>query len=327
MFLRHAFTLIVLLALLIPAFSVVSAQGDGDLTLEEQALIERVRAAILATDEYPAGVTITTATYINDVTINLGDTAYPGIVTTASTMTHTFTRDADGLPNSIALVTYDVAEDDANGNVQTYYLNAEIRKVGGAVYVLATRNPAEDDALDPMPDGWLQATATIEDDWPALIEIPLADWLREAEHLAVIDPDQLIVLDYVTHAALDGPVTLDDGIEANAVHIEVTGEALSALMTTMRLETGGADLSTVYAQLTAASRWDTTFWLDADGRIVQYEFAIFTELADIDLVLLAPDAPPVSRFTQIQTYTLRSTITVFDTPIDPVAAPEIAAPD
>ncbi len=324
-------TLLVLVALLLPAFGAVcgpvAAQNGGGLSAEEQALVDRVRAAVLATEDYSAGVARTTATSTVDAVIALGDASYPGMTIIASDYEHHFTRDADGLPNSAVFSTFDVTEEDANGNVRSYRLDAEVRIVGSAVYVQAVRVSDDEVLLDPMPEGWLLVDDTTETAWPALDELPLADVLREIDLLGVVDPDVLIILDHASHAALDDPVTLDTGVEADVVNITVTGEALRTALMALSLQTSGEDLSAVYAQLSADGRWDMTFWLDEHDQIVQYDMAVTFDLIDVDLTLLAPSAPEGARFTQHQTFNIASLITVFDAPTEPVIAPAIGVPE
>ncbi len=324
-------TLMVLIALLLSAFGAVygpvAAQDGGDLTEEEQALVERVRAAILATEDYPAGVALTTASYTTDAEIVLGDSTFPGVTITTREADHRFTRDADGRPNSVVFSTINVSEEDANGNVRSYQLVTEVRTVGGTVYVQATRESADEATLDPIPEGWLLVDAATEADWPALDEVPLGDALREVDVLNAIDPDLLVVLDHASRATLDDPVTLDNGVEANVVRVTVTGEALSTALTALTLQTGGEDLSAVYALLSADSQWDMTFWLDTNDQVVQYAMTVHFSLIDVDLALVSPGAPEGARFTQHQTFNIFSQITVFDAPTEPVVAPVIVAPE
>lgn len=312
---------LLLFAALVLPLSLVSAQGGG-LTAEDQALVERIRAAVIATEDYPSGVIQGTHMRTSEISLTQGGAAIVDEVSEErGQFTRTFVRDASGSTNDQTLMTVDHTITD-QGVTVSYTLEVERRVVDGVLYVLATRTSADEQNLDPMPLGWVRVDDAL--DWPALEVLNLDVLLEQVDDMSVLDQDSLLILDYLTEIAIEEGVVYEGGT-VTAIRCVTRGADYAAAMSALAAADGDVEAAALLAEIDAESYWDTTFYLDAADQIVWVSADTRTRIPPLDPAQYVASFPANLMLTQTVTATSTRAISDIGAPIVPVAAPELGA--
>jgi hypothetical protein len=313
-----ALVMLILLAAALP----VGAQ-DGRLPDDQQAMVDRVLAAITATETYTSFVSDLTETTANTMSIQMGGSASTAEDSyTVEQATH-YTAGTDGQPNISTTATAQVSslEFGAADPVQ-YTLQAEMRVVDGVLYVTAQREAAAEADLPAMPEGWV--TVQDADAWPALRMLQLGDELLNLDSPDLFDQNVTLLLKEATSAAQTAG-TLDDGTPVTVITLTLTGHDLRrGLGDYMAAKDPSASTAVYYGGIDRdKSSWTMTFSLNDQDQIVAFT-------ADASIVWTAFDintiSPQTAKGTLLdQTTTLKGTyqINAINAPLEPVAAPEM----
>lgn len=313
--------LILLITLLWSTGGLVTAQDDDGLNPEEHALVERARAAILAAQDYPSLTATTIFDDAEEAEISLGDTVVQRAWNEKGTSTYAMAYDAAGKLNLVSKVTLDY-EHTTNDTTTRFVLEAERRIVDGALYVLATRTPAELPDLPPVPTGW----TLVEDaaDFLALQPLELDEWLKNIDIPGIFAPTMDEVLDHVTTITLEEDVVYED-IIVDIIEYHLQGADLRTATVERAAAEGDTQASTMFAVMDERSFMTIRLYLNADDQIVQMDANNSIVLNDIDFTLMSPNAPAGARYSGTFTGLRIRTIRDIGAPLEPVAVPELGA--
>lgn len=311
---------LILIALLLIPVPVRGQDSEAD-RAQQTALIERVRAAVRATEDYPSGRVTSTTSSTDTMILAQGDTSYSADRQREREGVTLFTRGADGLPARETIQQVRVTRKVPNGT-QSYTLSAELIVVGGALYVQATRESADPSDLPPLPQGWIAVTDAA--DWPALEDLGLADMLDDLDRVALFDRERDITLGHASAAALRQDT--QDGQRVDVITLLWSPADLGRALAEVAAATGEAPaLIAAYAALTPPCALTMIFTLGADDVIRSVETHIHLELRGLDLASFSPGAPPGATLTLIQT--LHSTMQIAEVgAVDvTIATPDLGA--
>lgn len=307
---------VIVLTLLVGA--PVHAQ-DGGLTGEQQALVDRVLAALEKTESYTSYVSDGEGTRDRTIIITAGDISRQNSENTLLTRRTQYTTDANGQSNYNLTRIAHVNSSASNGAVLMYTITSEMRVVEGVLYLNAIReidSGAADDLPD-VPEGWVIVES--EDDWPALEHLDLGDILNDMDGPMIINSNAILMFDQVSDITLEAG-TLKDGTPVDKITVTWTGDELTAGVAA-QLEARGEDpLPLVFD---SNSVMTTTFSLNADDELLQIETDTTLTWNDIDLRILNPNAPEGSLFSQESSENGVVIISGINEPVTPITAPEM----
>lgn len=316
---RSKLSLVVVLALLatMSAGLTANAQGDDGLTEEEQALLDRLTHAveISQADNYDTFVTDNTEAMFLSMSGEFGgQTINAEFDSNLTTTTYHINSDPENVRAELSLEYSELTQE---GDVITYSILAEVRLVDDTLYVLAVREADDDSILEPMPDGWIVFES--EDDWPALEELDLADFLDDDE----TDPleNAATIFGEASAVTLESG-ELDDGTPVDAITITFLGEGLAAAMREIgEIEEDIADL---YEQADPESGFEMGILLDENDQVLYVEMVGTLTWAELDLSTIIPEVPPGMVFISLALdVNMSRTISNINEPLEPVAAPEM----
>ncbi len=300
----------------------VSAQG-GRLPDDQQALVDRVLAAIAATESYASFVSDLTETTSNAMSVQLGGTPSTSADSYTIQQTTHYTT-ADGQPNISTTATADVSSQAFGAAApEQYTLHAETRVVDGVLYVNAQRETTTEASLPPMPDGWVVVRNA--SDWPALRILQLGDDLLNLDSPDLFDPNVPQLLKDATSATqADG--TLDDGTPVTVITLTLTGHDLRrGLGDYMTAKDPAPTTAVYYGSIDLdQSSWIMTFSLNDQDQIVAFTADASVIWTGFDLNAISPQTAKGTLLDQ--TTTLKGTYAIrgIGEPLEPVAAPETA---
>ncbi len=317
---RHLKALPVIALALLLALPVAAQDGLSD---DQLAALDRVIAAVNASETYQSYVHHAIETTTQELTLNVGGALIDASETEVLERTTFFTHDADGNPNLRGEFTATVSSKSLGANAPIEYkLNGEVRVVAGVVYLRATRESDDEASLPPMPDGWV----IIEniDDWPALDILQLDDLFDNQDSPDIFSenvPDVLALAVDVTMTS----ETPDDGPAQDTVHITLNNDALTAALTLLINEEGTPDAGTAayYAGMDDSSGWDMAFTLTETGDIASFTTDTRLSWTEFDISALTSDLPPGTLLDQTGQLIGEFEISSINADLTPVEAPII----
>ncbi len=290
--LKMLLILVVLVAAATPGHAPVHAQ-DG-LTAEQQALLDRATNAMTAIKQtsYVVHHVETQSTTMMLTMDNQQQPLQNENITADTTISYI---PGDGTWNVQETGTIDVSGTDQNlGGDYAYTLTAEVRLVDGAVYVNATRESENEDALPPMPVGWRTVADPAE--WPALKQLSLESWLKDPSRTGVFDYPDLVAM--AVSDVTSETVTLDDGTEAEAITLILDGEGLqNALIAYYSIDNeSDPTVTAIYSSIDPESQVSLTLTLDANDQLIQREGTGVISVTQMDMSQISTDIPAGSAF-------------------------------
>ena len=278
---KIALIALVLLMLAVMAASAAAQDGSG-LSEEQRAQVRRaVRAASSMTD-YADYVVHTHESSERTITIHsLGQTltGHESVVRDAVT---TYVSRNDGGQDIQALIEAEVESTEPSSLAPTAYtLSAEVRRVDGVLYVLASRETNVRTGLSIMPEGWIIVENVSE--WPALQALDLGNYLDNSPQNSLLtDPDTLI-----NHAAnvTVTPTSSSEETSPDEITITLTGSgARAALQDT-------STTAALYLAADDASRVTLRVTVSADDRLIAQRSEMTLAWTGLDLNKLDSEIP------------------------------------
>jgi len=299
----------------------VSAQG-GRLPDDQQAMVDRVLASIAATERYTSFVSDLTETTTNTMTLDMGGSPATAAESyTIREVTH-YTTGADGQPNIGTTAEATVSSQEFGSATPSQYgLQAEMRVVGGVLYVTARRDAPAGADLPAMPEGWVIVTSASE--WPALRVLQLGDELLNLDSPDLFDPNVPLLLQQATGAA-QASATLDDGTPVEVITLTLTGHDLRrGLGDYMAAKDPSPSTAVYYGGIDLdQSSWIMTFSLNDRDQIVAFTADASIVWTGFELNM-SPQTPASTLLDQTTTLTGTYAIRSIAAPLEPVAAPEM----
>ncbi len=321
-----ALLLLGVLALVISSAG-LTAQAQGGLSEEEQALLERAIAGYDKWDDYSSFVL--DMVEIESLVIEMSalgmDISMENFVTrevAASVIT--------GDPENVsAVVTLEVEE---SSNIPTqetssaYTLEAEVRFVDDELYVSAEYLESEGDVV-PLPSGWVLVESVGE--ILAFAELDLDEFLEEDEDSLF---DGTVLLEQsITEITLETD-TLEDGTPVDVITATVGGEGLLGLLDQVGTFADTEDNPFIEVMLDALAQGESasmTFALaldeDDNPRALSIEMFITIEGLEVDLGAISEESPPGITLDVAFTVVMSeySELSNINAEMTPVEAPEI----
>jgi hypothetical protein len=216
--------------------------------------------------------------------------------------------------------------------VLAYRLVGEMRRVDGVLYVRAERvlYMGEEADLPPMPPpGWV----IVEDpaQWPALEDVPLDDYLPEAED-EEDNPleNPLAMLGTVDRVTLAPAGTSLDGTPVDELALLMRGESLMNMMQAPpgfgTDEEGDADDAgrAMFSLLDENDTFTLYVILDEADTVIEQGFRMDITWDQLDVGLLSPDLPEGVIFADVVMHgSTTSHVEVPDEPLPPVEVPPV----
>lgn len=313
------FVLVILLAL--AAVLPVGAQG-GRLPDDQQAMVERVIAAINASESYTSFVSTVTETVSNTMTIHMGNSASTAEESYTIQQETRYSTGENGQPNSSTTATAQVSSLAFGSTERTQYtLQAEMRVVDGVLYVNAQREAPASADLSAMPEGWVIVQGA--DEWPALKVLQLGDELRNLDSPDLFDPNVPLLFKDATSAAQSAG-TLDDGTPVEVITLTLTGQDLRrGLGDYMGAKDPTASTAVYYGGIDLdQSSWTVVFSLNDQDQIVAFTADASIVWTGFDLNKMSPQTAKGTLLDQATVLKGTYQISDINAPLEPVAAPE-----
>lgn len=289
---KHLLQMLLVLIVVVAAAAPGAVQAQGDLTAEQQALLDRATNAMIAVKQGSYVVHhLETESTTMMITIDNQQQSQIENVTTDTTISYI---PGEGTWNVQEVGTVEVSGSDNDLGEYAYTLTAEVRLVDGVVYVNATRESENEASLPPMPEGWV-----VVDDpeaWPALEKLSLDDWLKDPSRTGVFDYPELVAL-AVTDVTAE-PITLEDGSSAEAITLILSGEGLkNALIEYYNMNEDADPAATaLYGNLNAESEVSLTLTLDANDQLVTREGTGLMTVTGLDMSEISAEIPAGAAF-------------------------------
>ena len=301
----------------------VPALAQGGLSDEQQATLDRLIAAVDASESYQSYSRHAVETTTQELTLNLGGTLMDATETEVVEKTAVFAYDDEGQVNIQGEFTATVTSQPLGAGAPfEYVLTGEVRLVSGVLYVRAERESENEASLPPMPEGWVIVESA--EDWPALDVLELDDLLENQDSPDIFDasvPDVLALASDVSTS----PGTLDDGTVVEVISLTLDkaalGDALSLLAADQ--EPLSPEVEAYYAGLDDVSRWDMVFSLSEAGDVVHFTSDTQLSWTEFDISILSSDLPPGTLLDQQGQLLGEFDITAINEPVEPVEAPVI----
>jgi len=295
-----------------------SAQDGGELTADQLALLDRVKAARQNYLGYSSLVETVYGSQSQELMITLGDNQQSFSTVTGWERAAQIIRQEDG--QNIAAEAMATIVNSGSGtdeeNTRAVVLNAEFRLVAGHTYVLASYGPdtSPDPSLPILPEGWFEVERLR--DWAVLESLDLQDLVEQRSAFDDLEDMKDAVAD-VTIA----PGVLEDGTEVDAITVTLDAAGLAQLLS-MDEEAEPA-LANILGSLSPDSSATMTVLLDAENHPYEAVTEMILHATNLDASVFGFERLPAGttvEFTAV--FARRETISQVNEPLEPALMPD-----
>lgn len=298
------------------------AQAQGGLSDDEQALFDRASAVVDRLLAYETLAFEGNETNTNQIELTQGDSFLRLRDVTQQAIRETRVRDGENR-NIRALIQADTVESDSRSFDVNFSLDVEVRYVDDVLYVQATTDAADEDALPPVPEGWIIWDDAAAEAYPDLDNLSPDTFLEPLGETGIFSYFDRLP-EYAASVTLES-IVMGDGRAADRLTIEVLGSNVGAIFQQVaRDEDEAQNVIDVFGLVSDTSTMTISFLLGPDDALFGFEGHIYTKWDDLDLNLLNPEAPPNTATVNwiIETRVFQM-ITAFNEPLEATTAPAI----